>query len=75
MEHHNNSVRPLTQDRLEQECMVAINGPAEVQCDSVMQEALASYWGKHSMVANRAGHWVRRSEDIGTTPSPRWWTG
>lgn len=64
MEHHNSSVRSLTQDRLEQECMVAINGPVEVQCDSVVQEALASYWGRQSMVANRAGHWVRRSEDI-----------
>jgi len=36
MEHHINSVRSLTQDRLEQECMVAINGPVEVQCKSVV---------------------------------------
>ena len=57
-------MRPLTQDRLEQECMVAINGPVEVHCDSVVKEALASYWGRQTMVANRAGHWVRRSGDI-----------
>ena len=30
MEHHNNPSRPLIQARLEQECMVAINGPKEV---------------------------------------------
>ena len=37
--------------------MVAINGPVEVQCDSVVQEELAINWVRQSMVANRAGHW------------------
>ena len=64
MEHHNNPRRPLTQERLEQECMVAINGPDEVHCDSVVTEALASYWGRKAEVGNRQGHWVRRDRDI-----------
>ena len=57
VEHHSSSVRSLSQDRLEQECMVAINGPVEVQCDSVVQEELAINWVRQSMVANRVGHW------------------
>ena len=32
IEHHNNSKRPLTQERLEHEAMVALNGPPEVHC-------------------------------------------
>ena len=64
MEHHNNPRRPLTQERLEQECMVAINGPPEVHCDSVVTEALASYWGRKTEEGNRQGHWVRRDRDI-----------
>ena len=66
MEHHNNPRRPLTQARLEQECMVSINGPKEVHCDSVVMEALASYCnlGHQAMVGNRQGHWVRRDRDI-----------
>ena len=64
MEHHSSPRRPLTQDRLEQECMVAINGPTEVQCNSVVEEALITYWGRRTMWANRAEHWVRRSSDI-----------
>ncbi len=43
MEHHSSPRRPLTQDRLEQECMVAINGPMEVQCDSVI-----TYWARQT---------------------------
>ena len=46
LEHHHNPRRPLTQERLEQEGMVALNGPAEVHCDSIVEEALASFWRK-----------------------------
>jgi hypothetical protein len=63
LEHHNNSQRPLTQERLEQEGMIAINGPLEVHCDSVVEEALSSYWGKQQM-GNHSGHWIRRSSHI-----------
>ena len=64
MEHHNNPRRRLTQARLEQECMVAINGPTDVHCDSVVMEALANYWSRQAMAGNKQGHWVRRSHDI-----------
>ena len=63
-EHHNNLKRPLTQARLEQECMLSINGLKEVHCDSVVLEVLASYWDCQAMVGNRKEHWVRRDRDI-----------
>ena len=62
--HHNNPRRPLTQERLEQEAMVALNGPAEVHCDSIVEEALASFWRKQKVAGNRDGHWIRRSSKI-----------
>ena len=58
LEHHNNPRRPLTQERLEQEAMVALNGPAEVHCDSIVEEALASFWRKQKVAGNRDGHWI-----------------
>ena len=64
LEHHNNPRRPLTQERLEQEAMVALNGPAEVHCDSIVEEALASFWRKQKVAGNRDGHWIRRSSKI-----------
>ena len=56
-EHHNNPRRPITQDRLEQEAMIAINGPSEVHCDAVVQEALGKYWRKKKRATT--GHWIR----------------
>ena len=64
LEHHNNPRRPLTQERLEQEAMVALNGPAEVHCDSIVEEALANFWRKQKVAGNRDGHWIRRSSQI-----------
>ena len=63
LEHHNNPRRALSQERLEQKAMVAINGPAEVHCDSIVDEALASYWRKQKMAGNRKGK-IRRSSRI-----------
>ena len=42
--------------------MIAINGPTVVNCDSVVAEALDSYWA----AARRegGGHFIRRSEDV-----------
>jgi hypothetical protein len=59
LEHHNNPRRPLTQKRLEEEAMISLNGPAEVHCDSVVQEALGRHWAKQKQRGNREGHWIR----------------
>ena len=59
IEHHNSSRRPLTQERLEHEAMVALNGPPEVHCDKLVEEAFSNYWGKQR---NKVAHWIRRDE-------------
>ena len=64
LEHHNNPRRPLTQERLEQEAMVALNGPAEVHCNSIVEEVLTSFWRKQKVAGNREGHWIQRSSNI-----------
>ena len=62
LEHHSSKIRNLSQERLCAEAMIAINGPTVVHCDSVVAEALDSYWA----AARRegGGHFIRRSEDV-----------
>ena len=53
--------------RLENECIIAINGPADVHCDGVVNEALVSYWRQRNekyVGGQQGGHWVRRWRDI-----------
>ena len=64
MEHHNNPKRALSQERLENESMVAINGPAVPHCDGIVEEALELYWAKAKRLGERGGHWIRKSDNI-----------
>ena len=64
LEHHNNPVRPLSQERLHAEGMVAINGPAVVHCDAIVEEAMKTYWSQAKKVEDQGGHWIRRDKDI-----------
>lgn len=64
MEHHNNPKRCLSQQRLENELMIAVNGPTVAHCDSVVDEAIDLYWSKAKRVGERGGHWIRKSDNI-----------
>ena len=64
MEHHNNPKRALSQERLENECMVAINGPAVPHCDGIVEEALDLHWAKAKRVGEKGGHWIRKSKNV-----------
>ena len=64
VEHHNNPKRALSQERLEKESMVAINDPAVLHCDGIVEEALELYWTKAKRVGERGGHWIRKSDNI-----------
>ena len=64
MEHHNNPKRALSQERLENECMVAINGLAVPHCDGIVEEALDLHWAKAKRVGEKGGHWIRKSENV-----------
>ena len=46
--------------------MVAVNGCEVVHCDSLVKEAMGAYWSKSKNLANRQGHFVRRSSRIET---------
>ena len=46
--------------------MVAVNGCEVVHCDSLVKEAMAAYWSTSKDLANRQGHFVRRSNRIET---------
>ena len=35
MEHHSSELRPLSQERLQAESMIALNGPSVFNCDAV----------------------------------------
>ena len=64
LEHHSPAKRVLSQDRLEDEAMVSINGPDLVHADSIIIEALRSYWSESKDKNNLDGHFVRRSNKI-----------
>ena len=65
MEAHTPSLRAiLDQRRLEDELLVAWNGEDVYHCEAVVKEALGTYWGQCKSLANREGHFIRRSENI-----------
>ena len=64
LEHHSSGVRGLSQDRLDDEAMVAINGPELVHSDDIVDEAMGDYWSNIRRRNDKEGHFVRRSEHI-----------
>ena len=64
VEHHSPPTRVLSQDRLEDEAMVSINGPELVHADPVIKEALRTYWQGSKDKGNIGGHFIRRSKNI-----------
>lgn len=64
VEHHSPSTRVLSQDRLEDEAMVSINGPELTHADPVIKEALRAYWQGSKNKGNTGGHFIRRSNNI-----------
>ena len=62
LEHHNSKSRPLSEDMIETEMSVAINGPAVQHSESVVTESMKKYWGGKKKVKD--GHFVRKSMNI-----------
>ena len=61
LERHSSKTRGLSQDRLELEMWIALNGPDVVHCAKVIEEALSDYWND---THHQFGHFVRKSENI-----------
>ena len=64
IEHHSPSTRVLSDDRLQYESNVAINGPDVVHADSIIKEAMRDYWSKSKRRGDQDGHFIRRDSNI-----------
>ena len=63
-EAHSNKHRPISNDRAEMEVVVAVDGPKLQHADSVIKKSLRLMFSTSKSVADRGGHFVRRSENI-----------
>ena len=53
LEHHSSKSRPLSEDIIETEMSVAINGPAVQHSKSVVTESMKKYWDGKKQVNDR----------------------
>lgn len=44
LEHHSNKRRPLGDESIQSELMIALNGPKVQHCQGVVEEAMETYW-------------------------------
>ena len=44
IEHHSSKSRPLSNDALDAEMMIALNGPSIVHCSGIVKESMSAYW-------------------------------
>ena len=58
MEHHSSKRRPLAENSMEEEVVIAINGPDVVHCDGVVKESIRNLIKKDHI------HFVRKSDRI-----------
>ena len=49
---------------LHEEMVISVNGPKLVHCESICQEALREYFKDRINPEERAGHFVRKSQNI-----------
>ena len=63
-ESHNNKHRPISNDRAEREVCLAMNGPLLQNTDPLIKKAIKDMFKDAKNVNNRAGHFVRRTENV-----------
>ena len=63
MEHHSSQRRTMGEMLLHEEMVISVNGPKMVHCEAICQEALCDYFKDRINPKERAGHFVRRSEN------------
>jgi hypothetical protein len=62
LEHHSSKSRNLSEDMIETEMSVAINGPAVQHSESIVTDSMRKYWAGGKMFKD--GHFVRKSLNI-----------
>ena len=60
MEHHSSKRRPLAEESMVEEVVIAINGPSVVHCDAVVRESL------RILTKEDHTHFLRKSEKVKT---------
>ena len=60
IEHHSSKSRPLGEDALEAEMMIALNGPSIVHCSGIVKESMSTYWKQFQNANLQGGHFCRR---------------
>ena len=60
IEHHSSKSRPLGEDALEAEMMIALNGPSIVHCSGIVKESMSTYWKQFENANLHGGHFFRR---------------
>lgn len=63
-ESRSHNKRSISEERLCNELIIAINGPLVQHADDIIKSALQRYWEKSKASTDRSGHFVRRSENI-----------
>ena len=62
LKHHSSKSRNLSEDMIETEMSVAINGPAVQHSESIVTDSMRKYWAGGKMFKD--GHFVRKSLNI-----------
>ena len=63
-EHHSSKQRNLKEENIQNEMMIACNGPPVQHSMSVVEGAMTRHWMKALRVKDRGGHFIRRSENV-----------
>ena len=63
-ESRSHNKRSISEEKLSNEIIVAINGPLVQHADDNIKTAQQRYWEKSKSSTDRIGHFVRRSENI-----------
>ena len=60
IEHHSSKSRPLGEDSLDAEMMIALNGPSIVHSSGIVKESMSTYWKQFENANLHGGHFFRR---------------
>ena len=60
IEHHSSKSRPLSNDALDAEMMIALNGPSIVHCSGIVKVSMSAYWKQFQNANLHGGHFCRR---------------
>ena len=64
LERHSSKIRNLSDDSIQAETTISVNGPLVQHCDSVVKGTMTTYWRRMKIGSLQSGHFVRRSNNV-----------